>query len=150
MTANNYPSERKSPVRLNDHQKYTIYKYVIENRCVSQNGEDYSFRVERKRVAQEMNLLKILSVPINAHHISDAVEKVINWQKLLDKIPAVPQETVEMEMLKIDNSRKAKEIEELKLKLEQTMTDRMLQSQVDKDKMARAIKEHIAKAILNS
>lgn len=108
----------KSPVRLNGDQEYAIYKYVIENHCLYQEGDTTEYRVNTEKIAKEINLLKIISAVINGHHIKVSVEKVIAWQKRLDKLPAVPMETVELDQLKIFKTKATREIEELKLCVE--------------------------------
>lgn len=105
-----YPTTRKSPVRLNDEQKYAVYTYAIENGCVYQKGEDITIRVEPSLVAKEINQDKILEVIINGHHVTEALSRVINWQKRLKLLPVMPIETVQMDMLKIEMSKKDKEL----------------------------------------
>lgn len=108
----------KSPVRLNGDQEYAIYKYAIENHCLYQEGDITEYRVNLEKIAREINLLKIINATINGHHIKVSIEKVVAWQKRLDKLPAVPMETVELDQLKIFKTKATREIEELKMAIE--------------------------------
>jgi hypothetical protein len=110
--------ERKAITRLTDDEKYSVYKYVIENRCVIQNGEEFQFRVQMAQIAKEINILKVVR-PITHVHVKNSVDEVIGWQKRLNKIPVVPKETVEMDKLIIHNNRLTRENAELKNELEQ-------------------------------
>ena len=103
--------------RLSDEQRYQVYKYVIENRCVAQNGENYEFRVQNTIIAREINILGFLGVPIQPPTVKDCVEKVIFWQRTLNKLPVVPKETVEMDKLSIRNTQLTRQVEELKLQV---------------------------------
>lgn len=110
-------SDRKPAKFLSDEEKYEIYKYAIENRCLFQNNENFEYRVSATQIARELCTLgKVTN--ITSHHVQESIKKVINWQKILDKLPAVPQETVELDQLKIKNTRAVREIEELKAKIE--------------------------------
>jgi hypothetical protein len=111
-------SENRVITRLTDDEKYAVYKYVIENRCVIQNGEVLEYRVTQVQISKEINLLKIVR-PITHVHVKNSMEEVVGWQKRLDKIPVVPKETVELDKLHIDKNRLVRECEELKIKIEQ-------------------------------
>ena len=128
--------DRKSPVRLEDDEKYAVYKYVIENHCVIQNGETFSFRVQPSQIANEMNILGLIRI-INQHHVKEAVDKVISWQKRLNKIPVVPKETVEVDMLKVENAKKTRELVEAQTALENCK--KMLEAQKQRASRAYAI-----------
>ena len=115
----NYPTTRKTTVRLNEDQKYQVYKYAIEHHSVRQTEENFEFRVPAAVIATEINDLMLFEVKINGPHVSDAVTRSISWQKRLDKIPVTPKKTVEMDMLQIENTKLQNEIASLKLKLDQ-------------------------------
>lgn len=116
-----YPANRKAPVKLSADEKYMVYKYAVENHCLAQEGDLYKFRVAPERVAHEVNLvIKALNGrQINGYHVKDAVETVVDWQGRLNKVPAVPIETAELEQLKIFKIKATREIEELKLACEE-------------------------------
>lgn len=107
---------RKSPVRLSDEEEYMVYKYCIENHGVYQIDSATEFRVEPIKIANEINLLKFINgKQINSHHVRMSVERVVAWQKRMNKLPAVPIETAELEQLRIYKTKTTKEIEEYKL-----------------------------------
>lgn len=110
---------KKNVVRLNHDQKYKVYMYAIENRCVYQNEVETTFRVAPSHIANELNMLKHIGEVINANHVKEAIEMTISWQKRLNKLPMVPKETLEIEKLKEDNLKTVKQVEELKLLLAQ-------------------------------
>lgn len=115
---NNYPETRKAPVRLTDDEEYNIYKYAVENHCIAQVDDLFNFRVEPSTIAKEINLQfsKIVNGRvINYYHVKSSVEKVISWQKRLNKLPIQPIETAELEQLRIYKTKTMKEVEELKL-----------------------------------
>lgn len=111
--------DRKNPIRLSNDQKYQIYTYAIENRCVYQNGAETNFRVMPSQIANELNLLGHVGAIINAHHVKEAIEMTISWQKRLDRLPSVPKETAEIEKLKIDHIEILKQVEQYKVLLAQ-------------------------------
>lgn len=110
---------RKNPTRLNNDQKYTIYTYAMENRCVFQNGEEMTFRVAPSQIAKELNLLRKVGVEINSHHVQEAVSMTISWQKRLMRLPSIPKEEIEHEKLKLDYAAIVKQLEVIKIQLAQ-------------------------------
>lgn len=121
MTSN-YPEERKAPVRLSDNDQYMVYKHCIENYGVCQIESAIEFRVDASKLANEINLLSKSIIEggkkINAYHVKSSVERIVEWQKRLGKLPVVPLETVEMDQLKIFKTKATRQIEELKLQEE--------------------------------
>lgn len=111
-----YPEVRKQAVKLNDDDKHKLYKYVVEQHCLAQDGELYKFRVKPKDIAEEINKCGLFGGrKISPYHVKDAVEEVIDWQVRLSKLPVQPIETAELEQLKIFKIKAVKEIEDLKL-----------------------------------
>lgn len=111
-------SYRKPNVRLTAEEEYGVYKYAVENHCLSQTADMYSFRVQPSIIAQEINkhFPKITNNrEISVNHVRSAVDNVIGWQKLLSKLPVVPIETAELEQLREGKLKMIKEIEELKV-----------------------------------
>lgn len=120
MSKRDYPENRKNPVRLSNDEEYAVYKYCIEHHCLRQIEDLFAFRVQPTEIAREINSTyskMVAGREINAHHVKTAVDRVIAWQQRLGK-EIIPQETVEMEMLREDNTRKTRQIEELKVSCE--------------------------------
>lgn len=120
----NYPSERKSPVRLTPDEEWGIYKYCIENHCLKQVEDLTSFWVEPHKIAKEINehFPKITNGrAISPQHIKGAVESVVGWQKRIGKLPVVPIETAELEQLRIFKKSAIIETENLKADKTQLM-----------------------------
>lgn len=117
----NYPSERKSPTRLNADEKYAVYKYCVENYALKQVDDMTTFWVEPHKIAKEINqhYSKIVSdKTITPQHVKDAVEYSVAWQRRLDKLPVQPIETAELEQLRIYKNKTVREVEELKIAIE--------------------------------
>lgn len=122
----NYPETRKSPVRLTDEERYYIYKYCIENHSVYQIESAIEWRVNKERIAKEINMFNypwLEGRKLSAYHIVDGVETVVDWQKKLGKLPVVPLETVELDQLKSTKIKMIKEIENYKLVIEKANND---------------------------
>ena len=137
---------RNSPVRLSNKEKYMVYKYAIEQHCIIQDGADYEFRVSAMKIAKEINNTKsLISKRINSHHILQAVSEIVEWQEMMGKLPAIPQETAELEQLRIElnNAKKSRDsykeaVATLQTKLEQgdPALVRILQNKLEKIKNA--------------
>lgn len=118
MTKNG--KERKSPTYLDDSQQFMIYKYCIEHKAVIQAGTMTKYRVQPKIIAEEINTNRLFpsDMFISEHHIRKSIEKVVEWQELLDNLPE-PQATVQEEILQEEITRKNIIIENQKLEIEQ-------------------------------
>lgn len=118
-TTKSYPSSRKSPVRLTNREEYKIYTYCVENHCISQDGEYIAWRVDKAKISKEINILNMFEGrAVTSHHIASAVENVVEWQGMMEKFPAMPLETVEMEQLKIQHKKDITELEKHKLAID--------------------------------
>lgn len=108
---------RKSPVSLNDQQLYEVYKHAIEAKSVEQTGSATRYRVLPRVIAEEINACNLFpGKEISEHHVRKAIENVIEWQVMLEKLPA-PQATAYEDQLMIDINRKNIQIENQKLKI---------------------------------
>jgi len=121
----NYPEGRKAPVRLTEEEAYAIYKYCVENHCLKQVEDETTFWVEPVRIAKEINLTPriVNGKTISSYHIKNSVADVILWQKLLDKLPVQPLETVELEQLRESKLKLVHELENLKISFARATTD---------------------------
>lgn len=107
---------RATPVRLSDHQRYAVYKYAVEKQCILQKGEAVIYRVQAQIIAEELNLLpnKIHEANISGHLVKESINKVIEWQYLLEKVPDPPKATVQLDMLSAENTRLSNHIEDVR------------------------------------
>lgn len=92
---------RKSPTYLSDIEQYALYKYCIEHKCLTQQGTLTKYRVLPKIIADEINSAKILKDVISEHHVRKSIERVVEWQEILEKLPE-PQATVYEDQLQAD------------------------------------------------
>lgn len=118
---------KRKVVVLTDDEKYIIYCYAVKNHCISQNGEYWKFRVQPSEIANEINDSRILERKISGHHAKASITEVIEWEYRFNKFPE-PQETAEIEQLKIKCTRN--ENEAAKLKLENEKLQKMIKETI--------------------
>jgi hypothetical protein len=108
---------RKSPVSLNDQELYEVYRHSIEAKSVIQTGDTTRYRVLPRIIAEEINACDLLpGKQISEHHVRKAIENVVEWQVLLNKLP-MPQATAYEDQLQIDINKKNILIESQKIEI---------------------------------
>ena len=109
---------RKTSVYLSDQQLYAIYKRCIENKDVIQNGDATRYRVIPRIIADEINADGgVDGLRVSDHHIRRAVERVVDWQIMLQRLPE-PQQTIYEDQLQIQIKELNIEKENLKLEIQ--------------------------------
>lgn len=119
--------KKKTRQFLTNDEKWAIYKYCIENHCISQNGAGIKFRVSQTIAADEINGANILNRRITSYHINNSVMEIVEWEQRFNKFPE-PQETAELEQMRIQHIKDVNEIEKLKLVI------KGLQDEINKNK----------------
>lgn len=125
---------------LTNDEKWAIYKFCIEHHCISQNGAGIKFRVTQTMAADEINAAKLLGRSITAYHVNTSVVDVIEWETRFNKFPE-PQETMDMQQMKIQHVKDITEIERLKLVIEN------LQKQINKNENYEEINKRLLEKI---
>lgn len=110
--------DKKSRQFLTDDERWAIYKYCIENHCLFQNGDSFKFRVSQSVAADEINTRGILNRKITSYHVNSSVFDILEWERRFQKFPE-PQETMEMDMLKVQHTKDINEIETLKQRVKE-------------------------------
>lgn len=128
--------KKKTRQFLTNDEKWAIYKFCIENHCISQNGSGVKFRVTQTIAADEINAARILNRKITSYHINNSVMEIVEWEQRFNKFPE-PQETAELEQMRIQHIRDINEIEKLKLAIVG------LQNEINKNKEYKAINNEL-------
>jgi hypothetical protein len=109
----NYPTERKSPVRLTLENKWKIASFCIENRNVVNVDGEILFRVQATQTAKEINQANLVGTNITGYHVSDAIDTYKRICEMTKQMPfQTPQDSVREDQLIAQVARKEAEVKE--------------------------------------
>lgn len=140
--------EKRKQTFLSNKQRWELAKYLIERRHIIQNIDPktmnkYEFVPFTIWIAKKTYLVKEikhdLDIDVSPHHIDQAIafyHEICELTKEYPKVPAI-QDTVQMDMLTVENKRLKKDLTEI--------TEQFSKSQQAYDRVQKTLTELMSK-----